>query len=154
MPVLQAQALIFVKGENSFLSHVPPDDQTAEIDMAIGCMKGHHGKVRMGQWSLSPAGVCWSIWGLCALPVPVTMPLGSTQACFNSWKPCCVSAFSPEERTTIITTQVASVFHNFSAREESAEAQQLLWTLLCLGPLRHPLIAFACSSVHPVVCHL
>lgn len=122
--------------------------------MATGCMKSHHGKVRMSQWSLPSAGVCWSFRGLCALLIPITMPLGSTQACFNSWKPCCVSAFFPKEHSAIITAQVASVFRNFSARAEGAEEQRLLWTLLCLGPLRHPLIALCMSSVCLVFCHL
>lgn len=125
---------------------MPPDDQTAEVGVATGCMKSHHGKVQMSQWSLPSAGVCWSFRGLRALLVPITMPLGSTQACFNSWKPCYVSTFFPKEHAAIITAQVASVFHNFSARAEGAEEQRLLWTLLCLGPLRHPLIALCMSK--------
>lgn len=132
MPVLQGQAP-FVKGEDHFLHRVPPDAQTAELGVARAARRGP-GEVQTSGRSLPSAGICWSVRGLCALQVPITVPLGSTQACFNSQNPCCVSAFSPKEQATIITAQVASVFHNFSAREESTEDQRLLWTLLGLGP--------------------
>lgn len=103
-----------------------------------GCMKDHHGKVWMSQWSQPSACICPSFRGLRALLVPITVPLESAQACFNFWKPRCVSASSRKEQTIAITAQGASVFRNFSARGESAEDWRLVWTLLCLRlPLLH-----------------
>ncbi|EGW08697.1 hypothetical protein I79_009533 [Cricetulus griseus] len=113
-------------------------------------MKGHQGKVWMSQWSLSSACVCRSFRGLRALLVPITMPLESTQACFNFWKPCYVSVFSPKEHTTIFTAQVAAVFHNLSAREESAEDWRLIWTLLCLGVPRFHCLSNCLSACNRV----
>lgn len=147
MSILHASIIspnsIFVKGEDYFLNPVPPDEQTAEVGVATGCMKGRHGRVWMSPWSLPSARICRSFRGPRALLVPITMPLESTQACFGFWKPCCASVSSPKEHATVTTAQVAVVSHTLAAREGSAEERRPLWTLLCLGvPRLALLIAF------------
>lgn len=127
MSILHASIIspnsIFVKGEDYFLNPVPPDEQTAEVGVATGCMKGRHGRVWMSPWSLPSARICRSFRGPRALPVPITMPLESTQACFGFWKPCCASVSSPKEHATVTTAQVAVVSHTLAAREGSAEGR-------------------------------
>lgn len=49
---------------------------------------------------------------------------GVDTSSFQFLKPCCVSVISPKKHTTTITAQVATVFHNFSARKESAVTQR------------------------------
>lgn len=56
---------------------------------------------------------------------------------------------SPKELATITTAQVAVVFHNLSAREESAGGWWLVWTLLSWSAVTSlPFwLPFACKSV-------
>lgn len=119
---------------------MPADEQTAEVGLPAGSMKGHQGKVWMSQRSLPSACVCWSFRGLRALPVPITMPLEPTQACFVSGNPAVFLC-------PLLKNTPQSLLHNLSVRGGSAEDGRLIW-LFCLGvPLFY--CPSACNRVHP-----